>query len=147
VRNRLAGRRSSPPDRHLQRVDDKLSLGVVGGRPANDAAAERVEHHRQIELAFDRRVFGDVHHPQPVGPVGVEGPLHQVVRRFDGGVTSGAAPAFAAVDASDTGLAHQPFDPFTRTPDAVAEAQLGVHPRRPIGAAAHPVDVDDGVGQ
>ena len=44
-------------------------------------------------------------------------------------------------------LPHEPLHPFAATADACTEAQLGVHPRRPVAAPARPMDVDDGVGQ
>ena len=62
----------SSPDRHLERVDDKLGADVIGDRPANDAAAERVEHDRAIELAGVGGRLGDVPDQQPVRATGGE---------------------------------------------------------------------------
>ena len=75
----------------------------------------------------------------------VEDPVDEIVAGFGGRVAAGAAPASTAVDALNAGLAHQPLDPLAGTADPFAETELGMHPRRPVGASAHPVDVDDGV--
>jgi hypothetical protein len=73
--------------------------------------------------------------------------VHGVLGRLGGRVTAGAASPAAPIDASHAGLAHQALHPFAGASDALAQPQLGVHPWRPVGAAAHAVDVDDGVGQ
>jgi hypothetical protein len=70
----------------------------------------------------------------------------QVVGGLSSWIPVGAAPTFAPIDARDADLSHEPLDKFSRAPGVLAEAQLGVDPRRSIGAA-HAMDVDDGVGQ
>jgi hypothetical protein len=56
-------------------------------------------------------MFGDVHHPQPVGTVGVELPADKIISRLRT-VTAGAAMPAPARDPGHAGLAHQPFDAF-----------------------------------
>jgi hypothetical protein len=52
------------------------------------------------------------------------------------------------VDTGNPGLAHQPLDPFAAAPQTeVTEAELGVHPGRPIRSAGELVDVVDAVHQ
>ena len=101
---------------------------MVRDRPAHDAAAERVEDDRQVHLALAGGVFGDVHHPQPVGAVGVELAADEVVAGF-GAVPAGAAVPAAAMDPGHAGLAHQPLDPLARAAGPEAQPQLGMHPR------------------
>jgi len=45
---------------------------VVGDRPADDAAAEGVEHDSQVELPFLRRVLCHVHDPEAIGMFWIE---------------------------------------------------------------------------
>src|ERR1700746_2455371 len=53
-------------ERHVQSIEHQ-SCGERGGhRPANDAAAEGVEHHREIEKTRPGRDIGDIRHPQPI---------------------------------------------------------------------------------
>jgi hypothetical protein len=145
--DRVSRWRLAAPDGHLQGVDDELGAHVIADRPAHHHPAERLEDHRQVDLAIAGRVFGDVHHPQAVRLDRIEGPVDEVRRRLGGRVASGAAPPAPPVDALHAGLAHQPFHPLAATADTLAQAQLGVHPRRPVAPPAHAVDVDDGVGQ
>jgi len=142
----LARRWLAPPDGHLYGVDHELGADVIGDRPADDPAAEGVEYHRQVHLAFPGRVLGDVHHPQAVWRHGIEATPDQVVTRL-AAVPTGAAPPPTTVDAGDAGLAHQALDPLARAAGIEAEPQLGVDPGRAIGTAGHRVDVHDGVGE
>jgi len=73
-----ARRWTAVPDRHLQRVDDQLRAHVLGHRPPDDAAAEAVQHDRQVEPALAGAVPGDVGDVEPVRCVGPEVALDQV---------------------------------------------------------------------
>jgi hypothetical protein len=70
---------AATPDRHLQRVDDKLAAEVIGDRPADDATGERVEDDREADLAGVSRVLGDVTDPEPIGCVHGEAAVHEIV--------------------------------------------------------------------
>src|SRR6266536_3014282 len=65
---------------HLERVEDKRRLEVRCHRPADDASAEGIEHHGEIEKASPRRNVGDVGHPELVGSISGELPLDQITR-------------------------------------------------------------------
>jgi hypothetical protein len=41
----------APADGHVERRQNQVGPEVVGHRPADDAAAERVQHHGQVEEA------------------------------------------------------------------------------------------------
>src|SRR5207244_1733805 len=56
-----------------------------------------------------------------------------------------AAPALQL--AREAGTTHQPLDALAPDPDAVVEAQLSVHARRPVGLARLGVDLRDPLGQ
>jgi len=89
-------------------------------------------------------VFGDVGAPTPVRSGGDEPALYQVLVH---GRLRSVAPLVPVRDPAPADQPHQPGHPFTADPDPHPEAQLGVHPRRAVGAARHRVHVDDGVGQ
>jgi hypothetical protein len=135
------------PDGHLERVDDEFGADVVCDRPAHHAATERVEDRGEIDRAFTGQMFGHVHHPEPVWALGVELAADEIVAGLPGRVAAGAAPPAPPICALDAGLAHEPLDPFAGTASAEPQPELGVHPGRAIGAARHPMDVDDRVGQ
>jgi hypothetical protein len=120
---------------------------VIGDGPPDHHPAEGVEHHGHVDLAVLGRMFGDVHDPQLVRLGGVEGPVHQIVGRLGLQVTHSAAPATSTTNAAHACLGHEALDALSRAPNVLAEAQLGMHPERAIGAAAHFVDIDDRVGQ
>jgi len=60
-------RRGAVGEGHLQGTGDQTGGLVVIDRPAHDAAGERVEHDRAVQLALPGRVFSDVGDPEPVG--------------------------------------------------------------------------------
>jgi hypothetical protein len=130
--HRLARWRLSSPNGHLHGIHDELGADVVGDGPAHHPPAPGIEDDGQIDLALSGRVFGDVHDPQPVWLGWVEVALHQVLRRGGTGITAGAAPELAPVDAHDAGLGHEPGHSLAGTPLTLAENQLGVDPWGPI---------------
>jgi hypothetical protein len=56
-------------------------------------------------------------------------------------------PAPALDLAAEPGAAHQPLDALAADADAVLEAQLGMHARRPVSLARVGVDLRDSAGQ
>ena len=65
---------------HVQGVCDQFASQMVGHGPADDAAAEGVYHHREIEEARMGRHIGDIGYPQPVSDWRGEVPIDQVRR-------------------------------------------------------------------
>jgi hypothetical protein len=120
---------------------------VIGDRPAHDPAAECVPDDGGIDLAFAGGMLGDVHRPEPVRRRRVERSVDEIIAGLGVEIPAGAAPTPASVDAGDTGLSHQSLDPLAGAAQVLAESELGVHAGRAVGPAAHPVDVDDRVGQ
>ena len=147
MRDRPSLRWSPSPDRHLDGVDHELGTEVIGDRPAHHPPAPGIEDDGQIDLALASRVLGHVHDPQPVRLGRVEVALHQVFGRRGLRITPGAASVVATVDALDAGLGHEPGHPLARAALALAQDQLGVDPRGPIGTPGHLMDVEHGVGE
>ena len=140
-----AGLRTASPRSHLQGVEDQLGAHVVRDRPAHDLAGEDVEHREAVDLSGSGRVLGDVGAPQQVRSSGGELPLHQVlVDRLSRTVSTSLV---SVGNASAPGDPQQPRDPLAAHPHPEPEPELGVHPRRPVGAAGVTVDVHDRVGQ
>jgi len=117
------------PGRHLHRVGDEFGAEVICDGPADHASGPRVDDDREIDLAVQRGVFGDVHDPKPVRAIRVEGPVHQVV--VDVTVTGpGAAPvSFGVVDPDRSADPHEPFTRRLRTMNTMTEAEFVADPR------------------
>jgi hypothetical protein len=89
-------------------------------------------------------VLGDIGDPQPVGCVGGEVAVDQVREGLRGRVADCAAAASPPVEARDAGLAHDAGDSLAVHRHPVLVPELGVHPRRAVGATAilpHVMDV------
>ena len=71
-----------PPrrQRHVQSIEHQLAGKCRRHRPADNAAAERIEHDGEIEKACPGRNVGDVGHPQPIRRFRREVALDQVGR-------------------------------------------------------------------
>ena len=65
-------------DRHVQRRQNQLRAQMCLRRPANYSPRIHVQHHRQIQESRPRRNVRDVRHPQSIGPIGVELPIHKI---------------------------------------------------------------------
>ena len=108
---------------------------MVVHRPADHAAAERVDHDRDIQPSFAGPLLGDVGNPEPIRRVRPEVAFHQIGRRHRTEVAACESPSSTAVHALDPGLAHEPGDPFAAAADVVIEPQLDVHAWCAIGAS------------
>jgi hypothetical protein len=129
-----------PGDGHGKGVDDQLGVLPGGDRPADDLPGEDRHHRGAVQLAFAGGMLGDVGQPERVGPVRGEGAPDQVL--LGRGVHQ-VLPAPAAVDALDTGLAHEPLDPLAVDLNAQAQPQLGGDPGRPVAPPRIGVDGRD----
>ena len=143
--NHGAGRGSAAPAGHLQGVDDQLGAQVVGDRPPDNGAAEDVEDRGAVDLALGGGVFGDVGDPQPVGCVGEEAALHQIV--VHGRCRSRSAVFAPVTDAGQAAGAHQPGHPLAPAGQSQPHPELGVHPRGAVGAAGGGMHLGDRDGQ
>jgi hypothetical protein len=90
--------------------------------------------------------------PQPVGAVGSELAVHEVIGAWIGHTGAGAALGASAGDALQSTFAHQSFDPFVVHLTTQPEPQLGGHSPGAVRAEALLVDLRDqitelGVGE
>ena len=116
---------------------------MVGHRPAHDAAAEGVEDDGEVQPALTGAcwVMSATHKRSGAGGLNM--------RRPDpgAGVAVGSRRVGPcrrrAVDADETVGTHEPSDTLAADADVQCEAQLGVDPRRPVGAPAAGVDLAD----
>jgi hypothetical protein len=60
------------PQRHAERVQHQLCAEMVRHRPADDAAAERIEHDGEVKKPGQSRDERDVRDPELIGAVGSE---------------------------------------------------------------------------
>ena len=89
--------------RHVQGIEHELGVQAGGHRPADDAAAERIECDGQVEEAGPRRNVGDIGHPQHVRARRLELAVHPVERARRGPV---AHRGFRRLAADHAGQAH-----------------------------------------
>jgi hypothetical protein len=107
-------------------------------RPADDAAAERIECDCQIEEAGPRRNVGDIGHPQHVRALGGEVALDQI-GGLSGAVANRRGDEPAAADANKACLAHQTRDALFADVDAIG-LELGMDAGCPVRAFRGRVD-------
>ena len=142
VMHGLPGWWAAPPDSHLQGVDDELGADVISDRPADHPPRPGVNDDREIHLALDGGMLGDIGNPQPVRAVRGELARDQIVAGNRVRVAAGATTA-AFVDPDDPIDPHQSLDAFAAAANAIAEHQFGVYPRAAIAAAGDAVDLAD----
>lgn len=114
------------------RVREAL-VGVQPDRPSDGNPVEAVDDRAQVDLPAAREPeLGDVGEPQPVGLVGAEPPVHEVLRRLgdlaDVGAVAPGAPL--VVDDLEALLAHHAAHALLARLDALAAEA------RPDGAVA-----------
>jgi len=133
-------------DRHRDGVADQPGLAVDVHAPADDPAAEHVEHDRQVEPADHGGDVGDVGDPLLVRSGRGEVSVEQVGRRHRGRGRLGEVPPGAAVHALPAVGPHDPRHPFPSDVHA-GVAQVVVDPRRPVGASGGPIKAVDLFGE
>ena len=126
--------RPTLPEGHGERVEDEPAAQVGGHRPADDPAAERIEHHREIEEAGPGRDVGDVRHPEAVGLLSNKVALDQIGRRAGARPARCRAHPQAPADAGKAGRTHEAGDALAADTPSLG-AQLGMHARRPVSPA------------
>jgi hypothetical protein len=130
-------------DGHVQGVQDQLGAEMVGHRPANDPAGERVEDNGEVRPAVTGALLGDVSDPQAVGSWWTELARDQIRGWRRGRVAASEPVGSAAMDADDTAGAHEPSDTLAADSDVQPQAQLSVDAWGAVGATAAGVDLAD----
>ena len=118
-------------DCHVERGHHELCSQVFGHRPADDSAAERIVHHRQIQEPSPRRDVADVGNPEAVGSISTETPLDQVRRRPRFGIARRRGDPLPAAHTPKTLRLHQPRHAFRADPNALI-AQIRMDVRRAV---------------
>jgi hypothetical protein len=126
-------------DRHLQCRQHELGPQMRLHSPADDPAAERVEHDSEIQEAGRRRDIGDVGNPELIAAIGGEVAVHQVRRGALVAIPPRGDDATAAADADNACRPHQPGNPLPADCPTFG-TQLGMKSRGPIGAARDSMD-------
>ena len=107
-----SGGRSAQPQRKRQRLLGELSVDACGHRPADQAAAEHVQHQGNIQPALCGRHVGNVGQPELVRRTGLEPTAHQVRFRGQRMTRVGRAHETPLATGLKTFLAHQPMNAF-----------------------------------
>ncbi|ANS31324.1 hypothetical protein R1CP_33525 [Rhodococcus opacus] len=137
-----------------QRIGNQLGTHVIGDRPPRQPPRTQVQHRRQLQKGTitDRQIGGGTSLHAVLGGMS---PTYRVfgalavksrrIRSFRRGrvrIGDGGAHRFAQVHPDDPVLTHHPFDPLVIDLDP-GIAQLGGHPRGPVGAIGVGVDGAD----
>ena len=69
------------PQSQVERLQHQFRTQMGFHRPADDSAAESVEHHREVKKPCPGRYVRDIGDPQPIGRGGDEVAFDQVGRR------------------------------------------------------------------
>src|SRR5271156_2044328 len=101
---------AASPDRHDERVGDKLRGHFRFHRPADDTAGEQVDDSRDVEPTFGRPDVREVGYPFLVRPLGYKLPAEDIVRHY--GCPKAVVLRKATTPrAGPQGIgAHKPFD-------------------------------------
>ena len=132
---------------HPQSVEDEVGAHVWGKLPADDLAAEGVDHEGEEQVALPAAQVAEVSDPEAIRALGAEVALDQVGPAVRQGVRLCRAPGLAApLCALDPGSFHQPLRPAG--PDLLAFALQG-DPHAPVavGAVVALVDFADTLQQ
>jgi hypothetical protein len=130
------------PQRHAERVQDQLGAQMARHRPADDAAAEGVEHDGEVKKPGQSRDERYVRDPELIRAIGREVAIHEVRRRSRIAITMRGLHPAPPADTDDLCRSHQPS--HTLLPDRPAfGSQLCVDPWGAICAARHSVDCAD----
>ena len=119
--------------RHPQRVEHEIGAHVTGELPADDPAAEDVDHEREEHQPLPAAQVAEVRDPQTIRGRRAEVTPDQVRPPRRRSVGDRGPPWLAApLGALDTVGAHQPLDAVAASVDALA---LERQPRPPVAVA------------
>ena len=133
------------PERHVEGVEHHLHVQGGRHRPADDPAAERIEHNRQIEEAAPRWNIRDIGHPQPIGLIRGEIAVDEI-GRLARPIPHGRDGALATAHADQTSVQHQPSNTFATDTNA-GFRKINLETRCSIGAFRRGVRRADFRGQ
>ena len=131
--------RSAALEGHHHSIANELGVDGRAHGPAHDPSGPQIEDRGEIEPAFTGADLGDVGGPEHVWADRVEIAMHQVSRRRDD-VGAGRAPASPGMRPDQVLIAHEPGDTLTAAVPA-GLGQLGIDPRRAVGAVRALVDL------
>jgi hypothetical protein len=134
---------SSLPQRHVQCFQHQLGAQMSRHRPADDPAAEGVEHHREIQESCPGRDVGDVSHPQAIRSGCDEVAIDQIGCRTRVAISDRGGYPLAPAHAGQACCPHQSRHSLATHLDS-SSRQFGVDARHTVGSAralmnrAHP---------
>ncbi len=138
--------RSSPIDRHVERINDELFAHVVCHRPSDDTPRTNVEYDSEKEKAGVRRYVGDVRNPELVGKRRGEVAFDEIsgncripiARRCRDPLTPRSPVAMT--------FAHQACNAFVARTNSIV-FKLGLNSRPPVRRTRLPMDRFDPIAE
>ena len=134
--------RACAHERHIKGREHQIGAQMGQHRPPDDASAEGIHTHGQVEKTRSRWHVGDVGHPEFVRSLGGEVALDEIRRARRLTASYRCTRAFAAADTFHACCSHQTSDSLAR--DGLASLfLLGMDARCSVGAIALRVDRAD----
>src|SRR5229473_849233 len=106
------------PQRQVERLQHQFGAQMGCHRPADDSAAESVEHYRQVKKPGPSRDVSYVGDPQPIGCRGDEVAFDQIGCRPRARLSHRGSYPFAAAHSTKVCGLHQARDPLASEMDA-----------------------------
>src|SRR5690606_23127480 len=105
----------------FESVEHKARMGGPAHPPADDTARISIDDEGHIDEARPGADIGEIREPEPVRSRCVEDPVHVVARAWHSPVLHRGADRFAANDAREAEIGHQPLDRATCDSKALAQ--------------------------
>ena len=131
---------------HVERLENQFGAQMSGHGPADDTAAESVEHHRQVEKARPGRDISDIGDPHGVGRRTNEMAVEQIRCRPRAMITHRGNHPGAPARTAQAGRLHQARHPLASGMD-IRRTQFLMNPRRAIGLMRILMDRADARGE
>ena len=140
------GFRSSPINRHVERIDNEFFAHVVCHRPADDTPRTNVEHDSEKEKAGVRRHVRDIGNPKLVGKRCCEVAFYEITGNCRIPIARRCRDPLAPRGPVAMAFAHQAGHAFVASTNAII-FQLGLNSRTPVRRTRLPMDRFDPIAE
>src|SRR5262245_1642650 len=138
--------RPSLRDSHIKSLEHELRTKMCLHSPTDYAAAENIDHHREIKKSRPGRNIGNISNPESVRRLCSKATLDQIRCGSRLQTAYGRLHSSATCHPNQTGARHQSGDPFLADWGA-GLLEIGQHSRRSIGASREMMNLLDLVKQ
>ncbi len=100
----------SSVERLFKRIEHEIGTHRTDHPPADDPAGKHVDDEGDMDKSLPSGHIREIGHPQLIGPIGLELPIHPILRTRRRRIGEGGAHHLAAPDPLQAQAVHQPFD-------------------------------------